>query len=113
MTPVMNADGGRGANVQCPEGVKVVQYDAVVLDDVEREKPMFNPCNDVSPTSERDKIHFILVTIILMPTIHFDRQSASSLLKSTFIFFPPTSISSCDHQPQSAMPFSIHFHPLS
>ena len=47
----------------------------------------------VSPTSEGGRIHLNLVSIRLVPTIHFDRQSTSSLFEQTTIF----STSICFH----------------
>ena len=44
----------------------------------------------LSPTSEGGQIHLNLVAIKFTPTVHFDRQSASSLLKPTFTLFPST-----------------------
>ena len=53
------------------------------------------------PTSRGDRIHINLVAIWLKPTIHFDRQSASSLLWQTFTH----SSSTCFFQ----LPFSLPF----
>ena len=44
----------------------------------------------ISPTRVGGQIHFNLVGIRLTSTIHFDRQSASSLLKPTFILSSST-----------------------
>ena len=75
----------------------------------------------VSPTSESGLIHLNLVAIILMPTIHLDRQRASPFSSQPSQFFPQpalsmlhsASFSSFDLQPQCIMPFSRHdHHPL-
>ena len=64
-----------------------------------------------SPISEVGQIHLNSAAILFTPTLHFELQSASFLLKSTFILssstyiFTPYLASPSSFEPQNLIPF--------